>query len=206
MLPFLSSLAGVGSSLMGAAPSILNLLGGASATMNAFKKQGPTAAELGLLQSIANQNRLSQAITDPNDVIMRNLSAGESQLFRQNAASSLSDLLRADRRAQLLGRRSYFNPERRDEAISNFMTEQAQRSEPMGRQNALSRIMQALEAQRGVGQNYGSLIPSQMAAAQAEQARLPNAFGMASNFAGALPGSFSSLSNLGKSLMGLFGR
>lgn len=141
----------------------LQLLGQGKAAQNVARGYVPTAAEgyqigalgaqggaLGLQgQQLSNQNRLIQAFLNPNDVITKNIEAGEKQQLNSATQQALSNLLSANRRAQLMGRTSYFNPERQDESISQFLTKQADSNANTARSNALTRILSTI-------QNYGT--------------------------------------------------
>ena len=129
----------------------LQLFGQAKGLQQAFKSPEQTAAEKKQLQAIANQERLLKAITDPDDVILRNVAAAEEKLMRQEAARQLQNIMRASRRQQAMGRTTFFDPERRDEAASAFATQMAQRAAPRARASALDRILQAAT---GMGYSY----------------------------------------------------
>ena len=162
----------------------LNLLGGAAGAREQFRAPGPTAAERAQLQAIANQERLLEALQDPDDVIMRNLRAAEEQSLRQASARQLSNLLRATRREEARGRQTFFNPERRDEATSRFMLQQAQAAGPQAQSAAMQRIMDLIGGYRNIGNQQASLIPQQQARQQEAEQRRIGRFGALGDLVG----------------------
>jgi hypothetical protein len=139
----------------------LQLMGSIQGAGQQFEAPRATQAEQQQLQTLSNINRLLQAVTDPEDVIMRNLRAGQEKLIRQEAARSLQDVIRANRRARLMGRQQFFDPERRDEAISRYTTQVAQAAGPQAEQAAVGRIMDLVGGYKGLGSQYAGLIPRQ---------------------------------------------
>lgn len=176
----------------------LQLAGGAAALGGLFSKPKQTAAETGQAQSVANQNRLIQALLNPDDPVFKNINAQEQATIRGNASMLLEDLIRSDRRQQLLGRQSFFNPERRDETINQYMTNVNSAAQGQGRNNAIDRILSAIKGYSGVSDQYGNMIPAQMARQGQNAARLPTALGAASDFGNSVYSSLNSggLSNI----------
>ena len=148
-----------------------------SAAKNTAKGYQPTAAELAQLQAMSNQNRLIQAMTNPNDVVLKNITAGENQALNASTQQQLSNLLAANRKAQLMGRTSYFNPERQDESISQFLTKSADANANTARSNALKRIMDAANGYSGQATGYGGMIQNQQRAQQVNNNVAPTLFG-----------------------------
>lgn len=182
----------------------LDLIGGYKGLQQQFRPMGATTAEQEQAQALSNAQRLLKSYLNPNDVITRNLAANEGQLIRQDYTRALSDLIRADRRQRLLGRQSFFNPERRDESISKFVTMQAQRAEPAARNAALDRILGAAQGQSNMAGRYGTMVRPQYDRMLAERQRLPGAYGQTADFVRGLPGAVSGLSNLFSKIGGLF--
>lgn len=158
----------------------LPMISTALAGMSALSAMGNTArgyqqtpAERAQLQSMANRERLLRALTNPDDVLLKNMAAQEATQLRGDTQTALADLLSADRRAQLLGRRSYFNPERRDESISQFLTKEAAPTMAKARSNALKRIMDAAGAYSTNASNYGGMLANQQAAQTMNRERAP---------------------------------
>lgn len=194
----------------------LNLLSAASAAKQTSKGYTPPPAEnaaleaLGLQkQATANQSRLIQALLNPNDTITKNIMAGERQQLNDETQRGLSNLLAANRKAQIMGRQTFFNPERQDEAISQFLTRQSDVNANTSRSNALNRILSAA-GQYGntaggygnVSRGYSGMIPNQQAAQNINSARQPTLFGAAADMlksGGSMSNIFSMLTNRGGS-------
>lgn len=157
------------------------LLQGASA-LSAMKTAGkgyqPTAAEIAQNQAMANVDRLSKASLNPNDVVFKNLEGQEAQSLRNTTQMGIRDLINADRRARLMGHPSFFNPDRRDESISRYLQNQALEQEPMARNNALQRIMNAISGYKTSASGYSGMIPLQREAKNINNARTSTMFGM----------------------------
>lgn len=135
-----------------------------SAAKNTAKGYQQTPAEFAQLQSMVNRDRLLKAMLNPDDIIMKNLTAGENQSLNASTQQQLSNLLAANRKAQLMGRQTYFNPERTDESISQFLTKSADSNANTARSNALKRIMDAASGYTGSATGYGGMIQNQQAA------------------------------------------
>lgn len=165
----------------------LNALSSASAAKTAAQGHVPTEAEIIQAQDMRNRDRLLQAYLNPNDTIMKNISAGENQTLNANTQQQLSNLLAANRQAQLRGRQTYFNPERQDEAISQFLTKQGDANAATSRSNALQRILQAANGYSSSANSYGGMIPNQQQAQATNNAATP------------------ALLSAGSSILGMFG-
>lgn len=118
-------------------------------------QQGQVLGQQG--QSLSNQNRLFQAYINPDDIINKNLFAAESQQANSATQQQLSNLLAANRKSRLMGRQSFFNPEREDEAISQFMTRASDANANIARSNALGRILQAANNYGSGASGYGNM-------------------------------------------------
>lgn len=155
-----------------------------------------TGAEKAQLQALSNQQRLLQTLTNPNDVILRNLTAQNSKLLNIDTQNELSNLISANRRQRLLGRQSFFNPEREDESINQFMNRRAQEVGPLARSTSLSQIIQAINGQSGLASNFGGLIPNQQAARDYNNSRTQDALNKGSDVVSALPGFMNQFQNI----------
>lgn len=112
----------------------------------------------------------------------------------------ISNLLAANRKAQLMGRGSFFNPERQDEAVSQYLSKQSDANATTARSNALSQIVAAANGYGQSAQGYGGMIPTQRAAMNQNNAALPTALGGASSILNQF-GSGGQMNNI----MSLFG-
>ena len=169
----------------------LQLAGQLSALKNAATSPAQTAAEQAALQGMVNADRLATSYLNPNDVITRNLQDAEMKGLTSETQRGLTDLLNADRRAQLLGRRSYFNPERRDESISQYLTRSGDRNTESARVNTLNRIMSAIQANRGNASGFSGLINAQRNSMANQQSRTPNVLAGAADILGQFKGNSS---------------
>lgn len=167
-------------------------MGALSAAQNTAKGYQQTAAEKAQLQSMANRDRLLQAYLNPTDNITKNLTAQETSGMRDEFQRALSNLLSANRKQQLMGRQTYFNPERQDEAISQFLTRGSDLIANTARSNALKRILDAAGGYRDSASSYGGMIPNQQNAQSINANRKPALFGAL----GDALGSGGSLSNI----------
>jgi hypothetical protein len=162
----------------------LQALSALSAAKNVAGGYRPTQAENAQLQAMSNRERLLKALTNPNDPILKNIEAHESTQLRNDTQSALSELLASDRRAQSMGRRSYFNPERRDESISQFLSKQAAPNMAKARSNALQRIMDAAQGYSGQATGYGNMVAGQQAAQTQDRSKQSTLFGMGADALG----------------------
>lgn len=175
-----------------------NLLGNVKGAQQQYQAPKVTAAETAKLQALSNINRLLQAYANPEDVISRNLRASDEQAIRQASARAISDLERAQRRSG--GRVQYFNPERRDEAITSFMQQQAQAAGPQARASAMDRIMGLIRGYQGQASDYGSLMLPQQDRLNEAQRRNISKYGATADVirdAGDFLGTFSGTSMSG---------
>jgi len=154
----------------------LSALSALSAAKNTAQGYQQTQAERAQLQVMANRERLLQAMLNPNDTITKNLTAAENQSLNSSTQQQLSNLLAMARKSQLMGRTSYFNPERQDESISQFLIKQGDTNATTARSNALKRIMEAAGGYSTNASNYGSMIPNQQAAQNINNNRAPTLF------------------------------
>ena len=133
----------------------LQALSAMSAAKNVAQGAQPTAAERAQSQALADRDRLLKAMLNPNDNIMKNVTAGENQALNASTQQQLSNLLSANRKQQLMGRQTYFNPERQDESISTFLTNASDSNANTARSNALNRILGAANGYQGQASGYG---------------------------------------------------
>ncbi len=171
-----------------------------SALQNVNKGQRQTQAEVAQLQAMANRDRLLKAMLNPDDPIMKNLAAGENQQLNSSTQQALSNLLSANRKQQLMGRQTYFNPERQDEAISTFLSDQAGINANTARSNALKRIMDASNGYSNSASNYGGMVQNQQNAQNINNAKRSIMFGIGANAlqpGGSLSNIFQMLSSQG---------
>jgi hypothetical protein len=143
--------------------NILNLVGSGMRVGNAFKGYQPTAAEgaQGQVmsnqgQSLSNQGALLQALLDPNSTIYKNIVSGQTQQLNNTTQQGINDLLQQNRKAQLMGRGNFFNPERQDEAVSQYLTKQADTNANTARSNALDQIIKAANGYGSQATGYGN--------------------------------------------------
>ncbi len=162
-------------------PLALSAMSAISSMRNTAKGYQPTQAETAQLQDMANRDRLLKAMTDPNDSILKNITAGENQYLNSNTQQQLSNLLAANRKAQLMGRQTYFNPERQDESISQFLTKSADNNANTARSNALQRILQAANGYSSSASGYGGMVQNQQAAQNMNREKQSTLFGMGTN-------------------------
>lgn len=157
-------------------PLLLQAGSALSAAKNTAKGYQQTPAEGAQLQAMSNRDRLLQALLNPDDTVMKNVTAGENQALNASTQQQLSNLLAANRKAQLMGRTSYFNPERQDESISQFLSKSADANANTARSNALQRILQAANGYIGSATGYGGMIQNQQAAQNMNNNRAPTLF------------------------------
>lgn len=159
----------------------LQLLGQGAALKNVAQGYQQTPAEIAQAQGMANQQRLLQALLNPNDPIYKNVVAGQNQQLQNATQSAISNFLEANRKNQLMGRTSYLNPERQDETINRIMMNATDANANTARSNALNQI---ITAANGYGQNasgYGGMVKNQQAAQSTNRAALPTTLGGAAD-------------------------
>ncbi len=144
--------------------NILNLIGSGIGTANTFKGYQPTGAETAQGQNMANQSALLGAYLDPNSTIFKNLNAGNEKYLNDQTQMGLNNLLQMNRKAQVMGRQTFFNPERQDEAVSQYLGKQATENANTARSNALNQIINAANQYGTAAGNYGRMIPQQQQA------------------------------------------
>lgn len=150
----------------------------ALSSAQAMKEAGKqTQAERAQLQAMANRDRLLQAYLNPDDTIQKNLRASEGRYLNDVTQRGLANLLAANRKARLMGRQTFFNPERQDEDVSQFLTKQSDLNAQTSRSNALQRIMDAVTGYSGSANNYGSMVANQQARQAANANARPAMFG-----------------------------
>ncbi len=154
--------------------NILGLIGQGAATANTFKSYQPTGAETAQGQNMANQNALIGAYLDPNSTIFKNLNAGNEKYLNDQTQMGLNNLLQMNRKAQTMGRQTFFNPERQDEAVSQYLGKQATENSSLARSNALNQIINAANQYGTAAGNYGKMIPQQQQAQTQNNSALPN--------------------------------
>jgi hypothetical protein len=97
----------------------------------------PTGAE-------SQANALYQALLDPNNPMLEQLSAPERERNMADFQSQIRAMQLADRRAGAMGRSpTFFNPERADEAVSYLTSRGMPQVNALSRQQAQQRVMQA---------------------------------------------------------------
>lgn len=168
----MSGIAGGGG--MGNIQNLLNLVGGGLQVGNTFKGYQPTAAEGQQTQAMSNQSALLQALLNPNSTIYKNVLAGQTQQLNNTTQQGLNDLMQMQRKAQLMGRGTYFNPERQDESISQYLSKQADTNANTGRSNALTQILGAAQGYGNQASTYGNMIKNQQAAQDVNKSSTSN--------------------------------
>lgn len=153
--------------------NILNLIGAGSTASKLFQGYQPTSAEGAQGQDMANQNALIGAYLDPNSTIFKNLNAGNQQYLNSQTQQGINNLLQQNRKSQLMGRGSVFNPERQDEAVSQYLSRQSDANANTARSNALQQIIGAANQYGTAAGNYGRMIPQQQQAQQTNNQSFP---------------------------------
>lgn len=174
---------------------LLNLGGQAIGANNTAQGYVPTAAEGQQRQAMSNQQALLAALLDPNSAIYKNVVAGQNQQLNNNTQQGLQSLLQMNRKAQLMGRQTYFNPERQDEAVSQYLGNQATNNAQTARSNALNQIISAANGYGSSANSYGNMIKQQQAAQAQNKNALPTALSQGSSILSQF-GSGGGLSNL----------
>lgn len=180
---------------------LLNLGGQGLQLSNTLKGYQPTAAEGSQNQALSNQTALLQALTDPNNTIYKNIVAGQNQQLNGQTQQGLQSLLQMNRKAQLMGRQTFFNPERQDEAVSQYLGNQATSNAATARSNALNQIITAANGYGSNANSYGGMVKNQQAAQAQNNSAVPTALNQGSNILSQF-GSGGSMANLGTALMG----
>lgn len=153
-----------GSGGIGGLQNILNLVGGGMGIANTFKGYQPTAAEGAQNQALSNQNALIEAYLNPNSTVFKNVNDANSKYLNAQTQQGLNNLLQMNRKAQLMGRTTYFNPERQDESISRYLSNQADTNANTARSNALQQILLAANQYGNQASGYGNQIARQQQA------------------------------------------
>lgn len=175
----------------------LSALSSMSAAKNAGKASAQTPAERAAMQALANRDRLLKAYLNPEDPIMKNLSVAENKQLNEYTQQGLSNLLAMNRKAKLMGRTSYFDPERQDESIMQYLSKANVENQNVARNNALNRIMAAANGYGTSSGNYQGFMEPQLTRQGAQANQQSNMLsGLSSLFQ-----SGGSLSNL----MSMFG-
>lgn len=205
-LDFLGNSDSTSSSPLSAISQLLNLGGqviGANTTAQGYV---PVAAEGQQNQALSNQTALLQALTDPNNTIYKNLVAGQQQQLNGQTQQGLQSLLEMNRKAQLMGRGQFFNPERQDEAVSQYLGNQATSNATNARSNALNQIISAANGYGTNANSYGNMVKNQQAAQAKNNAALPSALSQGGNIlsqfgnSGGLSNIMGGLGSLGSSI------
>lgn len=178
---------------------LLNLGGQGLQLNNTAKGYAPTAAEGEQAQAMSNQQALLAAMLDPSSTVYKNAVAGQQQQLNNQTQLGLRDLLQRNRKAQVMGRQTYFNPERQDEAISQYLGNQATNNASTARSNALDQIIKAANGYGNSANAYGGMIKNQ----QVAQAQNKNALPTALSQGGSLLSQFGSGGSLSNLLPGL---
>lgn len=179
--------------------NLLNLGGQVSDINTISRGYQPTTAENSQNQDMSNQNALLAAYLDPNSTIYKNVFAGQQQQLNNQTQQGLQNLLQMNRKAQLMGRQTFFNPERQDESVSQYLNKQATTNANTARSSALSRIVNAANGYGQAAGNYGKMIPQQTTAQNQNNGALPNTL---SGISGLLNqfGSSGAMSSIGSAL------
>lgn len=196
--------AGGGSDPFGMLSSLFNL-GGQGAALNTVSKgYQQTQAEEAQRNAMEQQNALLQAMLDSNNPIYKNVLNGQQQQLNTQTQAGLQNLMQAQRRSQLMGRGTFFNPERQDEAINQFMTKQNDANAVTARSNALQQLIQAANGYGASARGYGDMIKTQQNAQNVNNAALPSTLGGLGGIMGQF-GNGGSMSGLMPGLMNMFG-
>lgn len=155
------------SSLFNKAPQALQLLN----VMGTTKELGRgTPAQREAAVALQQRNKLLTALQDPDSVLFKNIEAERRGELTKDFQRALRDLTTQERLQTALGRQGFFDPERRDEAMSRLFTRQAQDVGPASRAAARN-FMTALAGQ------YGETAGMQQRQADIERLMLAQKFG-----------------------------
>lgn len=200
-----------GSDIIGTISKLLNLGGQVSGINTTLQGYQPTAAEGQQAQAMSNQQALLAAMLDPNSTVYKNAVAGQQQQLNNQTQQGLQSLLQMNRKAQLMGRQTYFNPERQDEAVSQYLGNQATNNATTARSNALNQIISAANGYGNSANSYGTMIKNQQEAQMQNKNAVPSGlsqagsalsqFGTGGSLSNLLPG----LASAGSSLMDTIG-
>lgn len=180
---------------LGLISNLLNLGGSVAGINTTLQGYQPTAASTAQNQDMSNQNALLGALLDPTSTIYKNVFAGQQQQLNTQTQQGLQSLMNMNRKAQLMGRTTFFNPDRQDEGISQLLGRQTTANANAARSNALQTITDAANQYGQAAGNYGKMIPQQTTA----QAQNNNALPTGLSQIGSLLGS-SGLSSIGSAL------
>lgn len=180
---------------LGLISNLLNLGGSVAGINTTLQGYQPTAASTAQNQDMSNQNALLGALLDPTSTIYKNVFAGQQGQLNTQTQQGLQSLMNMNRKAQLMGRQTYFNPDRQDEAVSQYLGNQSTANANTARSNTLQQIIGAANGYGEAAGNYGKMIPQQTTAQEQNNNALPTGL----NQIGTLLGS-SALSGIGSAL------
>lgn len=189
-----------GSDIFSTLSGLLNLGGQVAKNNNTFQGYQPTAAEGEQAQAMSNQQALLAAMLDPSSAVYKNAVAGQQQQLNNQTQHGLQSLLQMNRKAQLMGRGQFFNPERQDEAVSKYLGNQATNNASTARSNALDQIIKAANGYGSSANAYGGMVNNQQQAQMQNRNATPAGLNQAGNILSQF-GSGGSLSNLLPGLM-----
>lgn len=179
--------------------NLLKFGGQVAGVSNILKGYQPTAAEGNTNQALSNQKALLQALLDSNNPIYKNIVAGQQQQLNNQTQLGLNNLMQMQRKAQLMGRGTYFNPERQDESISRYLSSQSDNNAATARSNALKQILDAAGGYSQQAGNFRQMIPFQQQAQNQNATALPKGLGGIGDIIGQF-GANGSMSNIGNAL------
>lgn len=184
---------------LGLISNLLNLGGQVSGINTTLQGYQPTAAATAQNQDMSNQNALLSALLDPTSTIYKNVVASQNQQLNNQTQQGLQSLLQMNRKAQLMGRQTFFNPERQDEAVSQYLGNQSTTNAATARSNALNQIISAANGYGQAAGNYGKMIPQQTTAQQQNNNALPTSLSQIGSLLGQF-GSGGAMSSIGSAL------
>lgn len=199
-LDFLGNSTSDTSSPLGLIGNLLNVGGSVAGINTTLQGYQPTAAANSQAQDMSNQNALLGALLDPNNTIYKNVVAGQNQQLNNQTQQGLQSLLQMNRKAQLMGRQTFFNPERQDEAVSQYLGNQSTANAATARSNALQQIIGAANGYGQAAGNYGKMIPQQQQAQAQNNSALPTGLSQIGSLLGG-----SALSGIGSALSSFLG-
>jgi hypothetical protein len=118
--------------------------------------QSPTYGEQGANSATDQSAQMIRALLDPSSKLTKNLSSAQSSLMRGTFLSNLRDMVSANRRERLLGRRGFIDPEKMDSGALGQTMRNAWESQ-LGGQVAAQGLLQDLAGQmRSTASQYVS--------------------------------------------------
>lgn len=132
--------------------------------------RGPTQAEIAAAQALQQRQKLISALSDPEGTIFRNVEGDISRLQAQDFRRRLRDIANIQRRSAARGRVGFFDPERRDEAMSRLVTQFTQQRGPAARAEARGELARLINAYGGQAGAASGLIPIQQGRREQERA------------------------------------